>query len=185
MAKYQRIPKLPKKEQEQLLIELCEALTLLKNSSESAKLITDLLSRSEVEMIAKRLKIAKLLFEGKTYGEIRNILKVSSGTIGRVNLWLKISGEGYRMIIERTKTSKLKPILSYEFESWFKAHKRRYSQYYRPSLLWEEIMKNLTRRKKEKILENLSKVSEKEKIYEEFSKILSELYGSKKKLTGN
>jgi len=181
MSKYQRIQKLSKGEQEELLIELCEAVSSIRNSTEAAKFITDLLSRSEVEMIAKRLKIAKLLLEGKTYEEIRNSLKVSGGTIGRVNLWLKISGEGYRMIVTRTRKKEEKPLLGYEWSSWLKAHKRKYSQYYWPWLLWEEVMRNASRRKKEAIIKNLSKISDKEKIYKEFNQFLLNIYGPSKK----
>ena len=41
----------------------------VKNSVEAAKFLTDLLSSQEVEMLAKRLKIAGLLIKGSTYEE--------------------------------------------------------------------------------------------------------------------
>ena len=102
MAKFPRISKLSKKEREELLLEFCEALVAIKNLKEAASFITDLLGKQEIEMLAKRLKIAKLLLEGNKYGEISDELKVSFGTIARINLWLKTSGEGYRLITKRT-----------------------------------------------------------------------------------
>lgn len=101
MAKFPRISKLSKKEQEELILEFCEAFVAIKNTREAASFVKDLLGRQEIEMLAKRLKIAKLLLEGKKYGEIGDELRVSFGTIARVNLWLKTSGEGYRIFFGR------------------------------------------------------------------------------------
>ena len=103
MAKFSRIPKLTKKERQNLLIALCEALTSIKKKKEAAQFLTDLLSPQELEMLAKRLEIAKLLISGDTYDAIRGKLKVSHNTIARVNASLTLSGSGFRLVIEQTK----------------------------------------------------------------------------------
>lgn len=69
MARYN---KLQKTEKLKLLTALCEAISCTKNSQEAAKLLTDLLSPAEIEMVAKRLEIAKLLIKGYSYDEIKD-----------------------------------------------------------------------------------------------------------------
>lgn len=63
--------------------------------------IFDLLTPTERIMLAKRLAIAAFLIEGLPYHAISEMLKVSTSTIGRVNLWLKTAGDGYRLVIEK------------------------------------------------------------------------------------
>lgn len=104
-----------KKERQELLIALCEALTTVKKRDEAAQFLTDLLSPQELEMLAKRLAIARYLIDGKTYDFIREILKVSHNTIARVNAWLTLSGSGFRLVIERTRNASQKD-LGKEFE---------------------------------------------------------------------
>lgn len=103
MAKFSRIPKLTKKERQNLLIALCEALISVRKKEEAAQFLADLLSPQELEMLAKRLEIARLLIDGDTYDAIRGKLKVSHNTIARVNAWLTLSGSGFRLVIERTR----------------------------------------------------------------------------------
>ena len=150
MAKFSRIPKLSKKDRQKLLIALCEALTSIKKREEAAQFLTDLLSPQELEMLAKRLEIAKLLVDGDTYDTIRNKLKVSHNTIARINAWLTLSGGGFRMVIERTKNKEKKinePTFEekYDPQSWYNI-KRRYSLHFLPELIIEEIIKKKRRK---------------------------------------
>lgn len=48
------------------------------------KFLTDLLTNQEIIMLAKRIKIPKLLVEEKSYREIEDLLKVSHVTIAKV-----------------------------------------------------------------------------------------------------
>lgn len=174
MAKFSKISKLSQSQKEELLIDFCEALTALKNSTEAAQFLKDLLGPQEIEMLAKRLAVAKRLIEGKTYGEIQTELKVSQGTIGRVNLWLQMSGAGYRLVAQRTKK---KPEKYSQFAENMKAFKRRYARYYWPELLFEEVMKRAERRQREKLLSTLEGIEDKGKILKEFNQYLLEVYG--------
>ena len=87
MARYH--DKLDRKEVQKIFYQLCLALSEIKNEKEAAQLLRDLISYQEAEMIAKRLKIAEYLLENMSYDEIKKKLKVSFGTIARVQTLAK------------------------------------------------------------------------------------------------
>ena len=103
MAKFHS--RLSKKEVEELFYKLSAAISETRSVKEAADFLRDLLSYQEAEMIAKRLKIAEFLVEQKTYAEIKKEIKVSYGTIARVQEWLKLQGDGYRKAIKNTKNT--------------------------------------------------------------------------------
>lgn len=175
MAKYPRVPKLSPKEQEQFLLEFCEAMLSLKSLKEVVSFLKDIFTKQEIEMISKRLKIARLLLEGKTYEEIRKDLKVSNGTISRVNVWLKISGEGYRMVVERTKPAKEYTVVD-EIREANLAYKKKYPMYFWPELLYERITKDLSQRRKEEIKKALQAAESKEDLYQIMDRLLTDRY---------
>lgn len=96
-----RIEKLSKEDQLDLVFDLINAISLVKNPSETAALLEDLLTSAEVKNLAKRLRIAKLLLSGKTHEEIIEILHCSYATTAKVNLWLNQRGEGFKKIISK------------------------------------------------------------------------------------
>ena len=169
MAKFSRIPKLSKKERQNLLIALCEALTSIRKKEEAAQFLADLLSPQELEMLAKRLEIAKLLIAGDTYDTIRGKLKVSHNTIARINAWLTLSGSGFRLVIERTQ-NRGKKIYDHTFEekydpqSWYNI-KRRYSLHFLPELLIEEIIKRSDEKERQKLDSILSSIEGKPEMF--------------------
>lgn len=167
MAKFSRVSKLAKKEQQELLVEFCEALASLKNAQEAAKFLTDLLSPQEVEMLAKRLKIAELLLKGWEYQLIREELKVGFSTIARVNIWLQMAGEGFKMVLARKKKKPQGPTEEdiYNQFSWYN-FKRRYSQYFWPSLLLDELIKQSDKANREKIISTLEDMGSKEWFFD-------------------
>jgi len=169
MAKFSRIPKLTKKERQELLIALCEALTSIHKKDEAAQFLADLLSPQELEMLAKRLEIARLLIDGDTYDVIRGKLKVSHNTIARVNAWLTLSGSGFRLVIQRTR-NKGKKIYEHTLEekydpySWYNI-KRRYSMYFLPELIIEEIIKRSNEKERQKLDSILSSIEGKPEVF--------------------
>ena len=171
MAKFSRIPKLNKKERQILLITFCEALTSIKNKEEAAQFLVDLLSPQELEMVAKRLEIARLLINGDTYDVIRGKLKVSHNTIARVNTWLTLSGNGFRLIIERTRKQG-KKIYEHTFEekydpqSWYNI-KRRYSMHFLPELVIEELIKQSDEKQRKKLDSILSSIDGKVAMFKD------------------
>jgi uncharacterized protein YerC len=64
----------------------------LKTPEEAQVLLTDLLSETERQVIAKRLAIALFLDKGRSYEDIKNTLKVSSATIATVQDLMSHSG---------------------------------------------------------------------------------------------
>ncbi len=99
-VKYQSLTELEKKK---FLGELYDMIALLKNRDEVKQFFKDLLTLSEVVMVARRLQIAKMLLEGSTYRDIRAKLKVGISTIISVERWLNQGFGGYKNIIQRHK----------------------------------------------------------------------------------
>lgn len=160
-------------ERQKLLEEFCEALSVLKNSQEIMNFITDLLTKQEIIMLAKRIKIAKFLIEGKDYRDIESSLKVSHGTIAKVNYWLLESGEGFRAVAERTKKGKPKPPTNWDYtmQDWRRL-RRRYPIRFRPQLLIEDIVKAMDKRQKDKIRQAIKNLDRKSSLYKQIDKIL-------------
>lgn len=84
-----------------VLNTLWDALSYVHTASQSQRFLEDLLTPTEKVMLSKRLTIAVLLIKGYPYESICSVLKVSSATIGSVANWLKISGAGYRYVIDQ------------------------------------------------------------------------------------
>ncbi|MBL8029807.1 MAG: helix-turn-helix domain-containing protein [Candidatus Doudnabacteria bacterium] len=173
MAKFPRKPKLDKRQTQDLIIDFCEAIAATKNSQEAAQLLTDLLGKQELEMLARRLKVAELLLQGYIYDDIQKLLKMSRATIARVQSWLQNSGEGYRLVIERTKGSRQ---TRWENEKPFKLSgmKKKYPMYYWPQIVLEYWVKNSSQKHKREMLKLISKIEEKPKIYKELETLLKE-----------
>ena len=169
--------KLTQEETGQLFYLLCEAVAGMKNSEEAATFLKDLLSYGEVEMIAKRLKIAALLEEGNTYDEIVGKLKTSPSTVARIHEWLSTSGEGFRIAMKRaTPEEKLKKKATAAEPMGWRSVKKRYVSYYWPELLLEEIINSAGKRQREKfdrVMKELEKAKEKPAVYAHIKNLLS------------
>ena len=184
MAKFSRIPKLSKQEQEKLLIGFCKALVELKTPEEAAHFLKDLLSKQEAEMLAKRIEIARLLIEGLTYDKIQKSLKVSHGTVARVNHWLANSGEGYRLIVSRVKPERSEReefIEELEKPVSWKNIKRKHPMYFWPELILEEFVRNAKRKEKERMRKILDRFDEKSELFEELKILLRDDYAKESK----
>lgn len=165
MAKFSKIPKLNKKQRQELMLALCDAIVKMRNPEEAAKLISDLLSPQELEMIAKRLEIAKLLIEGHNYEYIRGVLKAGASTIARINTWLNLSGEGFKLAFtRRQKTKEVDYDEIYDPHSWYN-FKRRYSLYFGMELFLEELIKQSNKNQRNKIITILQSMEHKPTIF--------------------
>ena len=179
MAK--RSKKMSRRESEELFYKLCVVVAETDKVEDAAKLLRDLLSFTEVEMIAKRIKIAEMLIENMTYREINESLKTSNATIFKVQEWLNVSGDGYRKAIKKTKGRNIKndkPLLTYDSSSWADI-KRKMPMYFWPQILLESIIVNANKRQRAKIetvLKELRKVKEKNPLYERIDKIMAGYY---------
>ena len=99
--KVKHIEKLSKKESLDIFFDLIHAFRLVKSPIESALLIQDLLTATEIKHLAKRLRIAKLLLSGEKQRDIAYKLNCSHATIAKVNMWLNQGGDGLKNVISK------------------------------------------------------------------------------------
>lgn len=83
--------------------ELFKGILLLEDIEDCYRFFEDICTINEIKAMAQRLQVAKLLSEGKTYGEIEEATAASTATISRINKCLVYGAEGYKRIIERMK----------------------------------------------------------------------------------
>ena len=81
--------------------ELFEAILSLKNEEECYRFFEDICIVNEINAIAQRLQVAKLLSEKKTYTEIEKQTRASTATISRINKCLNYGADGYKIVLER------------------------------------------------------------------------------------
>ncbi len=168
MGKYSNQKKLSSNQQEDLLIRFVKAVASVKNSVEAAHFVKDLLSDAEVLMISRRLKIVDLLEDGYTYEQIRKLLKVSFGTIAKMQTWYETYGDDFRKILFRTHTADK---IEDRHSPWVQL-KRRYPMYFWPELLLKEIVKSANAREKEKLRNVLKRSALKTKLTRDLNKLL-------------
>jgi len=165
---------LGEKKERKLFMEFSQAFLSLKTTEEATKFLIDLLTKKEITTLSKRLKVAKLLINNKSYREIEGLLHVSHGTISRISEWLLESGEGFKMVVERTKEAKPKLPSSWNFAAGeWKSIKRRYPAIFWPQLLIEELISSANKRQKKKIQQVLEKMDCKSKLYKQIRKLLN------------
>lgn len=167
---------LSREEVKKIFYQLCLAISKTDNIQNASELLGDLLSIQEAEMIAKRLKIAEFLLEDMSYDEIRKKLKVSPGTIARVQEWLKISGEGYREAVKNTKGKDIKLEKECPVIGEWKPLKRRYPMYYWPQILLENVIMSANKTEKErirKVLKQMEKMKTKDNLFKRINKLLN------------
>ena len=158
-----------KQEQLGLFSKLAQSLSLLNNPEEAANLLRDLLSESEVFMLARRLQIAELLLDGQTYEQIRESMKVGQSTIAKVQTWLSLYGEGYRTIAKRIAKKKEN---SDNTPKEISQIKKKYPAYFWPELLLEEMIKNSNKREKDRLKSILGQMKEKTVLSKQIAKLL-------------
>lgn len=92
---------------EYLRDQLWKAVTLLEDKSQVKEFLRDILTRTEITMLSKRLQAVRMIDEGYTYRQISKGLNMSESTIGKLHNWFGTFGGGYRNVIERLqKTEK-------------------------------------------------------------------------------
>lgn len=83
--------------------ELFEAILALENKEECYEFFSDACTIKEILDIAQRLKVAKMLRDGKSYAQISKDVGVSTATISRVSRCLEYGSSGYNKILERVE----------------------------------------------------------------------------------
>lgn len=80
---------------------LFQAFLMMEDQEDCYNLFSDMFTDQEMVSFARRLRVAKLLLNGATYGMIQEQIPVSSATITRINTVLQYGEGGYRHIVER------------------------------------------------------------------------------------
>ena len=102
MAKY-KAGKISYKDQDRLMDMFCSVLASFKTKEIVKDFLKDLLNRQERIMLIRRLLIAEMIEEGRTYREIIKKLSCGSPTIARVERWLNFGRMGYKHAISAKK----------------------------------------------------------------------------------
>jgi TrpR-related protein YerC/YecD len=90
-------------EQNEAEQELYATVAALRNADEARRFLRDLCTRSELEAMAHRWEVAKLLDEGLPYLEVARRAHASTTTVTRVAQWLRNGEGGYRLALKRRK----------------------------------------------------------------------------------
>lgn len=148
--------KVSNKDRNQIIYDLIYAIKGCRTIEEAASLIEDLLTESELEFISRRLRIARLLIEGKTYEDVRIKLHVSESTIAKIAAWLSDKGDGFRNVVKIfPKEAKAKDPM--EYSSWTEL-KRRYPTYFLPERIIEQIVLMASKKQKEHLIKVISEL---------------------------
>jgi len=94
-----------RKNRDKRVEDFCRALLQLKTIEECRPFLLDLLSPQERAVMAKRWAIVLALNEGEPHREIAVKLKCGTYTVTRVNRALQGEDGGYRLVLERLKSS--------------------------------------------------------------------------------
>ncbi|HET7579923.1 MAG TPA: YerC/YecD family TrpR-related protein [Bacillales bacterium] len=83
------------------LDQLFEAMLSLENKEECYRFFDDLCTMGEIQSLAQRLEVARMLREGFTYHKIEEETGASTATISRVKRCLNYGNDGYQMTLDR------------------------------------------------------------------------------------
>lgn len=83
--------------------ELFRAVLSLEDSEECYRFFEDLMTIKELQSIAQRWQVARMLDSKKTYGEIEAVTSASAATISRVNKCLQYGAGGYTAVLKKIK----------------------------------------------------------------------------------
>ena len=96
-----------------------ESFAEVKDRKELAELLNELLSPQERLMMAKRVACALLLYKGREYLEIQNLLKLSSPTIARINSVVRYKDGALVALVKKIVSRQTKEVSKEEFIDLF------------------------------------------------------------------
>ncbi len=86
-------------------LDLLKTIVALKTVEEAQRFFRDLCTIPELQTLAARWQVARLLDQGVPYGQIARRTGVSTATITRINTWRRFGMGGYRLLLDRTQRS--------------------------------------------------------------------------------
>jgi len=84
------------------LDDLADAFLSMRSRDECRRFLRDLCTLGELEALAHRWQIARLVDEGRPYLEIADRVRTSTATVTRVAHWVNHGAAGYRIALDRT-----------------------------------------------------------------------------------
>ena len=81
--------------------DLVEAMLLLKTPEEAQSFFEDIFTIKELQAVAQRLAVARMLKKKVTYQDIAEQTGASTATISRVNRSLTYGAGGYQLVLAR------------------------------------------------------------------------------------
>ena len=85
------------------LDELADAVLTMRTRDEARRFLRDLCTLGELEALAHRWQIVRLLEQGIPYLEIASRVQTSTATVTRVAQWLRHGAGGYALALSRAK----------------------------------------------------------------------------------
>ncbi len=85
------------------LDELADAFLSLRSRDEARRFLRDLCTLGELEALAHRWQIARLVDEGRSYLEIAERVPASTATVTRVAHWVRHGAGGYAVALARAE----------------------------------------------------------------------------------
>jgi TrpR-related protein YerC/YecD len=83
--------------------DLLETVLTLESQDEAERFFRDLCTLAELEAMAHRWQVVKLVEQGLPYHEVSRRTGASTTTVTRVAHWLRHGEGGYRLALERLK----------------------------------------------------------------------------------
>lgn len=115
------------------------AIALLDDKRQIKDFFQSLLTHTEMEMLSKRIQIAKMLLSGNSYEQIKHKVKVTDSTIARINNLLAIDNNGLEMVVKKLK--KIEEDLEKERMSTVPNLKKKYPTYFLPEIVLDAVIK--------------------------------------------
>ena len=78
-----------------------KAILSLKTEEDCARFFEDVATIGEVQAMAQRLHVAKLLNDGCKYSDVAEVTGASTATISRVSRCLTYGADGYELVLGR------------------------------------------------------------------------------------
>jgi TrpR-related protein YerC/YecD len=85
------------------VVDLLDTIVGLKSVDEAERFFRDLCTIPELQTLAARWEVVRLLDQGVHYAEIAQRTGASTATITRINTWRRYGTGGYRMQLDRRK----------------------------------------------------------------------------------
>lgn len=165
-----RLNKLTKEKELDLVFDLINAISSVNNPSKAALLLEDLLTPGEIRNISKRLRIAKLIIQGKLQKEIIDEIHCSFGTIAKVSLWLQEAGKGLKEVIKNLPKKHEKV----DFVG------QKYRNYRLPEALLENYINLLASDEKQRVEKLLTNSEKKKELFDKIQETFVDFYKEKK-----